>query len=592
MNAAIYARKSTDDKRAGDDPTKSVTRQVENARAFATERGWTVAHVFTDDGISGAEFAKRPAFVAMMAMLPRPPFQFLVVSEQKSIGRESYETNMAVKRLAQAGVEIFEYMHGRSLTPKNALEKVLGSVQGFADEAHREATSERVHEAHAKLHAMGYVTGGRTFGYRNVDVFHGTDAHGRPLRSHVDREIDGAQAQTVRHLFELYTSGLGLKAIAIRLNGEQVPSPPPFVWKDKSKVPPLTQWAPSTVRAILKRDLYHGVVVWNRSKKRDDWGQVDQKPRPELDWMKMEREDLRIVPEELWQRAASRRRDTEGHALRFASGRLSGRPPKHETRNLLAGLASCGTCGGGMVVETSPRKRGRVAEYGCHRHRHNGTCSNKLTVPVAVANEAVLSAIEEHVLTSEAIESVVALSERDEAQDRQVALDREQKDLGRRIDRLNEAIAMGDSPVSLLAKLREYEKRQAEIREEQAGLRPVPRLAPSVIEGRLAEWRRLLRASTTQGRSVLQRVLQGRLVFSPRADGQGYDFEAQTRYDKLFSGVAVARPAFLKEGDVRGTEHLTVNDTNDQDYGRLLERAEKRGKGGSSPTGFEPVFWP
>lgn len=51
---------------------------------------------------------------------------------------------------------------------------------------------------------------------------------------------------------------------------------------------------------------------------------------------------------------------------------------------------------------------------------------------------------------------------------------------------------------------------------EMATLRPVPRLAPAVIENRLAEWRRLLRASTTQGRTVLQRIPRGRLTFTPR----------------------------------------------------------------------------
>lgn len=153
MIAAIYARKSTDQKVS--EELKSVTRQVENARAFAAKNGWTVpdAFVFVDDGISGAEFEKRAGFMRMMNLLePRAPFQFLVVSEQKSIGREMSETSYVIKQIAQAGVEIYEYVHGRALTPKNALDKVLSSVQGFADEAHREATRERVHETHARLH--------------------------------------------------------------------------------------------------------------------------------------------------------------------------------------------------------------------------------------------------------------------------------------------------------------------------------------------------------------------------------------------------------------------------------------------------------
>jgi DNA invertase Pin-like site-specific DNA recombinase len=64
MIAAIYARKSTDQNVA--DEEKSVTRQIERATAYAQTKGWTVApgHVYADDGISGAEFVKRPGVFA------------------------------------------------------------------------------------------------------------------------------------------------------------------------------------------------------------------------------------------------------------------------------------------------------------------------------------------------------------------------------------------------------------------------------------------------------------------------------------------------------------------------------------------------
>jgi DNA invertase Pin-like site-specific DNA recombinase len=57
MIAAICARKSTE-QNGGADEAKSVTRQIEHARAFATKKGWTVSdeHVYSDDGISGAGF--------------------------------------------------------------------------------------------------------------------------------------------------------------------------------------------------------------------------------------------------------------------------------------------------------------------------------------------------------------------------------------------------------------------------------------------------------------------------------------------------------------------------------------------------------
>ena len=59
MTAAIYARKSTDQNVA--DEQKFVARQVEHARQYAVRKGWQVleAPVYVDDGIRGAEFAKR-----------------------------------------------------------------------------------------------------------------------------------------------------------------------------------------------------------------------------------------------------------------------------------------------------------------------------------------------------------------------------------------------------------------------------------------------------------------------------------------------------------------------------------------------------
>ncbi len=111
--AAIYARVSVERVGVSAD-AKSPARQIDNAKAFAARQGWQIAEdcIYADDGISGTEFERRPDFQRMMATLPRPPFQILIVSEQKSIGREMSETAMTIKRLALAGVEIFEYVHG------------------------------------------------------------------------------------------------------------------------------------------------------------------------------------------------------------------------------------------------------------------------------------------------------------------------------------------------------------------------------------------------------------------------------------------------------------------------------------------------
>jgi hypothetical protein len=91
--AAVYARKSTDQLGLTDEQ-KSVTRQVEHARAYAVRKGWTVLDecVFVDDAVSGAEFATRPGFVRLMSVLkPHPAFQVLVMAEESRLGREQIE---------------------------------------------------------------------------------------------------------------------------------------------------------------------------------------------------------------------------------------------------------------------------------------------------------------------------------------------------------------------------------------------------------------------------------------------------------------------------------------------------------------------
>jgi DNA invertase Pin-like site-specific DNA recombinase len=78
MIAAIYARKSTDQAGAGD-KSESVERQLVRGRAYAATKGWKVAdaHVYVDDGISGAEFGdRRPGLARLLnALRPRAPFQ-------------------------------------------------------------------------------------------------------------------------------------------------------------------------------------------------------------------------------------------------------------------------------------------------------------------------------------------------------------------------------------------------------------------------------------------------------------------------------------------------------------------------------------
>ncbi len=98
---------------------------------------------------------------------------------------------------------------------------------------------------------------------------------------------------------------------------------------------------------------------------------------------------------------------------------------------------------------------------------------------------------------------------------------------------------------------------------------------------------------------MLQRILRGRLTFTPRVNEisvevDGYDFAGPTRFDKLFTGIAVERPTWIVPGDITGCGNIGPEDTFDGDYGRLLDRVfEKescaRRESNPRPTGSKPV---
>ena len=184
--AAVYCRKSTDQSGVAD-PEKSVAHQLALARTYAAAHGWTIddAHIYADDGISGAEFAKRPGLVALLAALkPTPPFAVLLLFDADRLGREQFETSYLCKQLDLAGVAIHETKPGgRALTFDTPMDKLMTSLLTGAAEIEKAKVSVRTRSALQAKFERGHVVGGAVFGYTNVAVL---TPDGK--RSHVTRE--------------------------------------------------------------------------------------------------------------------------------------------------------------------------------------------------------------------------------------------------------------------------------------------------------------------------------------------------------------------------------------------------------------------
>lgn len=152
-------------------------------------------------------------------------------------------------------------------------------------------------------------------------------------------------------------------------------------------------WTPATIAGstpralgILNNPLYVGRIVWNRSQKaRDpDSGKRVSRARPPAEWVWTEAPELRIVPQDLWDRVQSRRKQR-----RFATtGTIGGARPKY----LLSGLLFCAECGGRYVIQ---RHRKGVHHYGCAVHYDRGpaVCANAKLVQQAIIERKLLDHI-------------------------------------------------------------------------------------------------------------------------------------------------------------------------------------------------------
>jgi hypothetical protein len=98
---------------------------------------------------------------------------------------------------------------------------------------------------------------------------------------------------------------------------------------------------------------------------------------PESDWIKIDVPELRIVDQDLWDKA----REYQG-VLNKRKSYGEKRRPTH----LLSFLLKCGECGGGVSKISK-------THYGCSSARNKGTCSNRLSIAQAKLESMVVGAL-------------------------------------------------------------------------------------------------------------------------------------------------------------------------------------------------------
>jgi site-specific DNA recombinase len=532
MIAAIYARKSTEQSGADDD-AKSVANQIANARAFAISKGWTVreAHVYADDAISGAETRKlvnRQRLLHAVDSGGAPLFQILIMRDSSRFSRrDGDEAFGELKRLAQRGITVWFYQDAQPFTFGTFSDNVVGFVKAEMNAEFRRQISKWTREAMVRKAQAGHVTGGRVFGYDNVKV-----------DGHTERRINEPQADVVRRIFALCASGTGYTRIAKLLNADRAPAPRPQQARPAG-------WSPSTVNEVLHRSLYRGEVVWNKTKKRDAAGRTAVSARPEAEWMRFDRPDLRIVSDETWRAAHARLGGIRSQLATARGGRPVGRRRDIDSKYLLSGFARCARCGGSLAVVSQERgKRGRVFFYGCLAHAKRGAtvCDNALVLPIDRVDDAVLAKLGHDVLRPAVVQAILdgvfEVLQPATATRHVGALQKELRALDTKIANLTTAIEDGEAVAPIVTKLRARQQEREALLTEIGAAEAIGQLTidRQTIERKVMEkitgWRTRL---ATDGRQVLREVLEGPLRFEP--SGTQYRFEATTRTGALITSL-------------------------------------------------------
>lgn len=295
---AIYARISQD--RSGEE--LGVRRQLEDCRAEAQRRGWTVAEEYVDDDVSAYSGKKRPAYERMLADLGDGRRDAVIVWHLDRLHRRPVELEGFVTTCARAGVQDVVTLFGEIDLAKGdglLMARIVAAVAANeSDSKRRRGKRKALEVAQAGRPMMG---GPRPFGFLDDRVSH-----------------DPAEAAVIRDVAARVLAGETLTSVTTWLQDEGV------------KTVGGNLWRTNTVRQLLTNPRM--------------WGQRVHQGQ--------------AIGPAVWEAIIT---TEQGERLRRLLLDPARRTNRSARRYLLTGLLMCGKCGN--PLSSSPKNG--VRRYGC-----------------------------------------------------------------------------------------------------------------------------------------------------------------------------------------------------------------------------------
>lgn len=385
MRAALYARYSSDKQ-----SDASIPDQFYNCERVAERMGAEVVLRFEDRAITGTN-RLRPGYQLMLEAAARGDFDVLIVDDLSRLSRDNIETQKIIREFKFRRQRVIAISDGFDSNDKSY--KLQAGVRGIVNDIYIDDLKAKTHRGLAGKARAGYSAGGNVYGYKRKPIYDPArqDEFGRPLVIAVEREVDPEQAKWVMQIFEWFVAGHPPLWIAAKLNELRVPSPRGSTWARSAIYGDMKRNT-----GLLNNQLYIGKMVWNRR----EWIKTPEGKRlpvmrEQSDFVTVDKPELRIISDELWQAKCDRqlviKKTTDNPGGRSKS---TGAGSKHL---LLAGLLKCGQCGSNYTVVGK-------SYYGCAKHKERGphACSNNISVRKDIAEGILLRGIREELLSSKA----------------------------------------------------------------------------------------------------------------------------------------------------------------------------------------------
>lgn len=233
---AIYARVSTDEQAE----KQTIENQIHACREYCANQGLEVVAEFRDEGISGAiPLDERPEGRRLLEVAPHGLFDCVVIYRLDRLAREMAQGLRAFKQLEKAGNPLVSVSESWDDSPAGRF--MYREFMSIA-ELEKDLIRDRMMAGRARRVRSGkYQASVTPFGYSY------TPETGQ-LKPHRDN------AEVVRQIFQWALEGLGLKAIALRLDAAGEPPPSASHPKRRSS----WGWHHTTVHKILTAPRYVG----------------------------------------------------------------------------------------------------------------------------------------------------------------------------------------------------------------------------------------------------------------------------------------------------------------------------------------------